>query len=225
MQYDCLLLYFWSNKNLLFKNLWLVWVLILIAVCLCVTQGSRGSDLQVRDAIRGAERVAGTSRTEPTCFWTYFIPISSFRCPFCIHAGAWTSAWGSSKLLLNITHIWPHGFTDIKVIFTFICYQIPLSAVCPEACVGVEVSSVSGESDSGREEMEMLPFVLHPLDNKHQRVEKDFSELMDWWEVFDSHTVILAPGVNMSEVKKISLSFSLLIFCSRYNTKTTLVSF
>lgn len=60
--------------------------------------------------------------------------------------------------------------------------EIPLSAVCPEACVGVEVSSVSGESDSGREEMEMLPFVLHPLDNKHQRVEKDFSELMDCYQ-------------------------------------------
>ncbi|XP_056301674.1 microtubule organization protein AKNA [Danio aesculapii] len=60
--------------------------------------------------------------------------------------------------------------------------QSPLSAVHPEACVGVEVSSVSGESDGGREDEEILPFLFHPLDNKHQCVEKDFSELMDCYQ-------------------------------------------
>lgn len=52
----------------------------------------------------------------------------------------------------------------------------PLSAAHPEACVGAEVSSVSGESDGE----EMLPSHLHPLNDKQQRVEKDFSNLMDW---------------------------------------------
>lgn len=43
----------------------------------------------------------------------------------------------------------------------------------------MEVSSVSGESDTDREEEKILPFVLRPLYDKHQRVEKDFSNLVD----------------------------------------------
>lgn len=44
----------------------------------------------------------------------------------------------------------------------------------------MEVSSVSGESDADGEEEEILPFLLHPIHDKHQRVEKDFCKLMDW---------------------------------------------
>ncbi|MCI4386894.1 hypothetical protein PGIGA_G00067980 [Pangasianodon gigas] len=55
-----------------------------------------------------------------------------------------------------------------------------------EVMVGLEVSSVSGESDGDREEGEedMLPSVLRPLNHKHQRVEKDFSDLMDHYQNF-----------------------------------------
>lgn len=62
--------------------------------------------------------------------------------------------------------------------------QSPLSAAHPEACVGAEVSSVSGESD----EEEMLPSHLYPLNDKHQYVEKDFGKLMDRLVNFNQHT-------------------------------------
>ncbi|KAG1943400.1 microtubule organization protein AKNA [Pimephales promelas] len=63
--------------------------------------------------------------------------------------------------------------------------QSPLSAVHPEACVGVDVSLVSRESDADREEEEILPFGLHPLYDKHKHVEKDFSNLMGWQPAAD----------------------------------------
>ncbi|KTF83029.1 hypothetical protein cypCar_00011437 [Cyprinus carpio] len=79
--------------------------------------------------------------------------------------------------------------SDIKdrkvLILAFIVSQSPLSAAHPEACVGVEVSSVSGESDADREEEEILPFLLHPLYDKHQHVGKDFCKLMDWQAAAD----------------------------------------
>lgn len=59
--------------------------------------------------------------------------------------------------------------------------QNPASAPHPEVMVGVEVSSVSVESDGDREdgEEDMLPSVLLSLSHKHQHVENDFSNLMD----------------------------------------------
>lgn len=59
--------------------------------------------------------------------------------------------------------------------------QKPAAAAHAEVMVGLEVSSVSGESDGGREddEEDMRPSVLRPLNRKHQRVEEDFSNLMD----------------------------------------------
>ncbi|XP_051959908.1 microtubule organization protein AKNA [Xyrauchen texanus] len=60
--------------------------------------------------------------------------------------------------------------------------ESPLSAVHPQACVGVEVSSVSGESDVDREDDEILPSLLHPLYDKRQCVERDFSNLMDCYQ-------------------------------------------
>lgn len=93
-------------------------------------------------------------------------------------------------LKLNLETALTSDLTGIKdrkwLIFSSILSQSPLSAVHPEACVGVEVSSVSGESDADREE-EIIPFVLDPLYVKHQHVEKDFSNLMDWWVTFDPH--------------------------------------
>ncbi|XP_016407422.1 AT-hook-containing transcription factor-like [Sinocyclocheilus rhinocerous] len=76
--------------------------------------------------------------------------------------------------------------------------ESPLSAVHPEACVGVEVSSVSGESDADREEEEeILPFILHPLHVKHQRVERDFSKLMDCYQSFKELPGMLDPAVTL----------------------------
>ncbi|KAK2872498.1 hypothetical protein Q8A67_022395 [Cirrhinus molitorella] len=72
-----------------------------------------------------------------------------------------------------------------------------LSAVHPEACVGVEVSSVSGESDIDNEKDEILPFLLHPLYDKHQRVEKDFSKLMDCYQSFKELPGMLDPAVTL----------------------------
>lgn len=70
------------------------------------------------------------------------------------------------------------------VVLTFyssVSDQNPASAAHTEVMVGLEVSSVSGESDGDREEGEedMLPSVFRPLNHKHQLVEKDFSNLMD----------------------------------------------
>ncbi|KAG7320858.1 hypothetical protein KOW79_015273 [Hemibagrus wyckioides] len=69
----------------------------------------------------------------------------------------------------------------------------PACAAHAEVMVGLEVSSVSGESDGEREEGEedMLPSVLRPLDHKHQRVEKDFSKLMDHYQDFRDFSKLL----------------------------------
>ncbi len=86
-------------------------------------------------------------------------------------------------LRFNLTNLWPHRSKEQESTdFPFFLSQSPLSAVRPEACVGMEVSSVSGESDRNDEsEEEILPFLLHPLQDKHQHVEKDFRNLIDWW--------------------------------------------
>ncbi|GAA6097073.1 microtubule organization protein AKNA [Tachysurus ichikawai] len=69
----------------------------------------------------------------------------------------------------------------------------PACAAHVEVIVGVEVSSVSGESDGETEEGEedMLPSVLHPLKHKHRRVEKDFSKLMDNYQDFRDFSKLL----------------------------------
>ncbi|XP_026998185.2 microtubule organization protein AKNA [Tachysurus fulvidraco] len=69
----------------------------------------------------------------------------------------------------------------------------PACAAHEEVIVGVEVSSVSGESDGEKEEGEedMLPSVLHPLKHKHRRVEKDFSKLMDNYQDFRDFSKLL----------------------------------
>ncbi len=73
------------------------WFVVLLFI-LCVTQGPRRSDLQVRDAIGRAEGAAGASRAEQTRFWTNSKPSASFRCALCVHAGDRTSTWGASDL-------------------------------------------------------------------------------------------------------------------------------
>lgn len=69
----------------------------------------------------------------------------------------------------------------IAITSSSVSEQNPACAAHAEVMVGLEVSSVSGESDGERQEgeEEMLPSVLRPLNHKHQRVEKDFSKLMD----------------------------------------------
>ncbi|KAK3555451.1 hypothetical protein QTP86_016105 [Hemibagrus guttatus] len=69
----------------------------------------------------------------------------------------------------------------------------PACAAHAEVMVGLEVSSVSGESDGEREKVEedMLPSVLRPLNHKHQRVEKDFSKLMDHYQDFRDFSKLL----------------------------------
>lgn len=76
--------------------------------------------------------------------------------------------------------------TSVHGCVVMTCYssfsdQNPASAPHAEVMFGLEVSSVSGESDGDREggEEDMLPSVLRPLNHKHQHVEKDFSNLMD----------------------------------------------
>ncbi|XP_051533350.1 microtubule organization protein AKNA-like isoform X2 [Myxocyprinus asiaticus] len=76
--------------------------------------------------------------------------------------------------------------------------ESPLSAVHPQACMGVEVSSVSGESDVDREEDEILPSLLHPLYDKHQCVEKDFSNLMDCYQSFKELPSLLDRSVPLT---------------------------
>ncbi|XP_056588089.1 microtubule organization protein AKNA isoform X2 [Triplophysa dalaica] len=71
--------------------------------------------------------------------------------------------------------------------------ESPLSAAHPEACVGAEVSSVSGESD----EEEMLPSHLYPLNDKHQYVEKDFGKLMDRYQSFKELPGLLDRSVTL----------------------------
>ncbi|XP_065100185.1 microtubule organization protein AKNA isoform X2 [Paramisgurnus dabryanus] len=75
--------------------------------------------------------------------------------------------------------------------------ESPLAATHPEACVGVEVSSVSGESDEDREEEEMLPSHLHPLYDKHQRVEKDFGNLIDRYQSFKELPGLMDRSVTL----------------------------
>ncbi|XP_055035483.2 microtubule organization protein AKNA isoform X2 [Misgurnus anguillicaudatus] len=76
--------------------------------------------------------------------------------------------------------------------------ESPLAATHPEACVGVEVSSVSGESDEDREEEEeMLPSHLHPLYDKHQRVEKDFGNLIDCYQSFKELPKLMDRSITL----------------------------
>ncbi|TRY57663.1 hypothetical protein DNTS_025900 [Danionella cerebrum] len=65
--------------------------------------------------------------------------------------------------------------------------ESPLSAVAPETCVRVEVSSVSEESDTDNEDHQM-PFLSQPP--QHQCVEKVFGEVMDCGQMLE-HIVAL----------------------------------
>ncbi|KAI4902648.1 hypothetical protein NFI96_028708 [Prochilodus magdalenae] len=62
--------------------------------------------------------------------------------------------------------------------------ESPVSGVHAECKVGLEVSSVTEENDgNGVEAIEEIhPLLFHPLHQKHQRVEKDFSNLMDHYK-------------------------------------------
>ncbi|XP_026052257.1 AT-hook-containing transcription factor isoform X1 [Carassius auratus] len=91
----------------------------------------------------------------------------------------------------------PSDVISVSMLETEPLPESPLSAVHPEACVGVEVSSVSGESDADGEEEEILPFLLHPLHDKHQRVERDFSKLMDCYQSFKELPGMLDPTVTL----------------------------
>ncbi|XP_058613182.1 microtubule organization protein AKNA isoform X2 [Onychostoma macrolepis] len=91
----------------------------------------------------------------------------------------------------------PSDVLSVSMLETEPLPESPLSAVRPEACVGVEVSSVSGESDADGEEEEILPFLLHPLQDKHQRVEKDFRNLMDCYQSFKELPGMLDPTVTL----------------------------
>lgn len=72
-------------------------------------------------------------------------------------------------------------YSVVLIVWSCVSDQNPACAADAEVTVGLEVSSVSGESDGEREEGEedMLPSVLRPLHHKHQRVEEDFRNLMD----------------------------------------------
>ncbi|XP_051536384.1 microtubule organization protein AKNA-like [Myxocyprinus asiaticus] len=76
--------------------------------------------------------------------------------------------------------------------------ESPLSVVHPQACVGVEVSSVSEESNGDREEDEIFPSLLHPLYDKHQRVEKDFRNLMDSYQSFKELPCLMERNVTLT---------------------------
>ncbi|KAL0163051.1 hypothetical protein M9458_042447, partial [Cirrhinus mrigala] len=91
----------------------------------------------------------------------------------------------------------PSDVLSVSMLETESLPESPLSAVHPETCVGVEVSSVSGESDADREEEEILPFLLHPLYDKHQRVEKDFSKLVDCYQSFKELPGMMDPTVTL----------------------------
>ncbi|XP_036444979.1 microtubule organization protein AKNA [Colossoma macropomum] len=74
--------------------------------------------------------------------------------------------------------------------------ESPVSSVNAEGMVGLEVSSVSEDSAGDREEdeEEILPSLLNPLQQKHQRVEKDFSSLMDHFQNFRELPKLLDRG-------------------------------
>ncbi|KAK9955179.1 hypothetical protein ABG768_015067 [Culter alburnus] len=97
----------------------------------------------------------------------------------------------------TLTPLPPSDVLSVSMLETEPLPESPLSAVHPEACVGVEVSSVSGESDTDREEEKILPFVLRPLYDKHQRVEKDFSNLMDRYQSYKELPGMLDQAVTL----------------------------
>ncbi|ROL47457.1 AT-hook-containing transcription factor [Anabarilius grahami] len=97
----------------------------------------------------------------------------------------------------TLTPLPPSDVLSVSLLETEPLPESPLSAVHPEACVGVEVSSVSGESDTDREEEKILPFVLRPLYDKHQRVEKDFSNLVDRYKRFKELPGMLDQAVTL----------------------------
>ncbi|XP_077088847.1 microtubule organization protein AKNA isoform X3 [Siphateles boraxobius] len=97
----------------------------------------------------------------------------------------------------TLTPLPPSDVLFVSMLETEPLPECPLSAVHPEACVGVEVSSVSGESNAEREEEEILPFVLHPLYDKHKHVEKDFSNLMGCYQSFKELPGMLDQAVTL----------------------------
>ncbi|XP_067280367.1 microtubule organization protein AKNA isoform X2 [Pseudorasbora parva] len=97
----------------------------------------------------------------------------------------------------TLTPLHPSDVLSVSMLETEPLPESPLSAVHPEDFVGVEVSSVSGESDTDREEEEILPFVLCPLYCKHQHVEKDFSNLMDCYQSFKELPGMLDQAVTL----------------------------
>lgn len=65
--------------------------------------------------------------------------------------------------------------------------ETPVSAAHAEGKVELEVSSVNEGSDGDEEEdakEQILPYILHPLHQKHKLVEKDFSNLTDHYQSF-----------------------------------------
>ncbi|CAM4666573.1 unnamed protein product [Leuciscus chuanchicus] len=97
----------------------------------------------------------------------------------------------------TLTPFPPSDVLSVSLLETEPLPESPLSAVHPEAYVSVEVSSVSGESDADREEEEILPFVLHPLYDKHKHVEKDFSNLMGCYQSFKELPGMLDQAVTL----------------------------
>ncbi|KAK7143298.1 hypothetical protein R3I93_014454 [Phoxinus phoxinus] len=109
----------------------------------------------------------------------------------------WLEQAEQNQPISTLTPLPPSDVLSVSLLETEPLPESPLSAVHPEACVDVEVSSVSGESDADREEEEILPFVLHPLYDKHKHVEKDFSNLMGCYQSFKELPRMLDQAVTL----------------------------
>ncbi|KAF5896244.1 AT-hook-containing transcription factor-like isoform X1, partial [Clarias magur] len=85
--------------------------------------------------------------------------------------------------------------------------QNPTSAAHTSVMVGLEVSSVSGESDAGGEsgEDDMLPSVCRPLNHKQHRVEKGFSRLMDHYQSFRDLSKLLDRDQDVVDQNSLGL--------------------
>ncbi len=77
-----------------------------------MTQGPGRPDLQVRDAIGGAEGAAGANRTEQTHFWTYFKTLSLLQ--MCSLCPCWRPNLYLRCLRLNLQTSLTSDLTDLK---------------------------------------------------------------------------------------------------------------